>query len=86
MEVKAWNLRSRPPIIRYAYVAVGEKNIHAGLAYTGLAHAMAHDNILSVHVVDLETGRNYTADPEHFSAWWRANYLNPEANYESERK
>jgi len=84
--MKALNLRSRPPTIRYAYVAVGSNNIHVGLAYAGLAHAMLHDTITSVIVVDLEKKVNYTSSPEAFATWWRAHYLSPEADYESECK
>ena len=82
---RALNLRARPPIIRYAYIAIGTNSIHAGLSYSGLAHAMAHDDIGSVIVVDIEKGINYPTDPKRFMEWWRPNYLNREADYERER-
>jgi hypothetical protein len=83
---KVLSLRSRPQTIRYAYIAVGTTNIHIGLAYAGLKHAMINDYIVSVIVVDIEKQRNYTANPEHFLNWWKEHYLESGADYESERK
>lgn len=77
-------LRKRPEIIRYHFLAVGEKNIHVGLSHAGLAKAAKHDNIHSVYLSDVVTKRIQKVDLNKFLEWWRHNYQDPKAKYEEE--
>lgn len=78
--------RSRPPKIRYAYVLIGEKNLHLGMSYDGLEYAMKHDPSDKLTVIDFSTGKNFPTNARKFMDWWKENYLDTEADYEYESK
>lgn len=77
-------LRRRPDVIRYHYVAVGDRTVHVGLSHAGLAKAAKSDSITTVYLTDVVANRVQKVKLEKFLAWWRANYQDPNAEYKEE--
>lgn len=79
-------LRKRPEVIRYHFLAVGEKSIHVGLSHAGLAKAAKNDNIVAVYLSDVVTKRIQKVDLVKFLDWWRENYQDPKARYVEDKE
>lgn len=74
-------LRKRPRVIRYHYLAVGDKNLHVGLSHAGLSKSDKVDNISALFLTDLVTRKVQKVDVAKFLIWWRINYQNPDVEY-----
>lgn len=77
----ALELRYRPAIIRFSFVAVGKKSVYTGMSYTGLEKAVERDQIQVIYISDYHKNSIVKLTHEkipQFMEWWKNNYNNPE--------
>lgn len=80
---KAEELRRRPDVVRYFFMAVTPVNLHTGLSWHGLNYVRRNYEVTQLYLADLDTGvvTKVTEGIDDFMELWRTYYNDPAWEY-----